>query len=108
MQGLDPLSDQRRLAKAGWGRDEGQLAMQGRVQPLSQARTWHQFGPWRRDIQFGLQGQRVHFWRPWCCEGKLYTLIILWITVTGKLLRVGVFEVEQWGDSPKRDPTDAR
>jgi len=48
------------LAKAGRGGDEGQFAVQPRVQSLEQARARDQVGPDRGDIEFGLQQGRFH------------------------------------------------
>ena len=65
----DSLAQQRRLAKAGRGRDERQFAVQTRVQPLDQARARHQLWPGGWDIEFGGQEWRGHFFFPsygWC------------------------------------------
>ena len=50
----DPFADQRGFAKAGGGRDEGQLVTRREtlVQPLNQAGTEDDFGPRRGDVQF--------------------------------------------------------
>ena len=56
----DPFAQQRRLAKAGRRGDEGELAVEARVQRLNQARARHQVGARWRDIEFGLQEGRFH------------------------------------------------
>ena len=61
----DPSAEQRRLAKAGWGGDQGQLAMDARVQSLDQARARHQLWPDRGDMEFGLQEWCGHLFRSW-------------------------------------------
>ena len=48
----DPFADQRGFAKAGGGRDEGQLAVQTLVQPLDQAGAEDNFRPRWGDIKF--------------------------------------------------------
>ena len=50
----DPFADQRGLAKAGGGRDEGQLSSRGEtfIQSLNQARTENNFSPVRGNIKF--------------------------------------------------------
>ena len=50
----NPFAQQRGLAKAGRRGDEGELAVQARVQLLDQAWTRDQFWPGRGDIEFGL------------------------------------------------------
>jgi hypothetical protein len=49
----DPFAQQRRLAKAGWCGDEGQLAVKPRVQLLDQAGTRDQLWADGWDIEFG-------------------------------------------------------
>jgi len=55
-----PFAQQRGLAKAGRRGDEGELAVQTRVQPLDQARARHQACPDRGNVEFGLQEGCVH------------------------------------------------
>ena len=51
---IDPFAEQRGLAKAGGGRDEGQFAPRREtlVQPLDQAGAEDNFRPRWRDIKF--------------------------------------------------------
>ena len=58
---MGPLAQQRGLTKPGRGGDEGELAVQPRVQPFNQARARDQIGTWWRDIEFGGQEWRGHF-----------------------------------------------
>ena len=50
-----PFAQQRRLAKAGGGRDEGQFAAQAHVQLLDQAWARDHVWPGGGDIKFGHQ-----------------------------------------------------
>ncbi len=65
-----PLAQQCGLAKAGWGGDEGELALQPCIQLFNQARARHQLWPEGGDIEFGGQQGCGHFalpdsiWRP--------------------------------------------
>ncbi len=56
---MGPLAQQRRLAKPGRRGDEGQIAVQARVQSFDQARARDQGGARRRDIEFGGQEWNV-------------------------------------------------
>jgi hypothetical protein len=53
----DPLADQRGLAKAGRGRDEGEFALEALIQSLDQARARDPLRVWPGggDIEFGVQ-----------------------------------------------------
>ena len=57
----NPFAQQRGLAKACWGGDRGELAVQPRVQPLDQAWTRHQLWPNGGDIELGFQERCGHF-----------------------------------------------
>ena len=64
--GRQPLGQERRLAEAGRGGDEGQLRLGPAAQALAQPRTCHQAASWPRDVELGLQQracvvQRCHF-----------------------------------------------
>jgi hypothetical protein len=50
------FAQQRRFAKAGWGGDEGQFAVQPRVQPLDQARGRDEFSPDGRGCRLWFAG----------------------------------------------------
>ena len=71
----DPVSHQRRLAIAGRGRDEGQLALQASIQPLDQARAMDQVAP-ERGI-WSLVDSRV---------SGIYSLSSCLLLVTGRSL----------------------
>ena len=52
---VDPFAQQRGLAEACRGGDEGELAVQASVQPLEQARARDEVGSGWRNIELGLQ-----------------------------------------------------
>src|SRR5256885_13367603 len=60
LDSLDPFTDQRGFPKASGGSDEGQFAVQTRVEPLDQAGAADNFRPKPREIQFRGENGRRH------------------------------------------------
>jgi hypothetical protein len=71
---VDPFTQQRGLAKAGRGRDQRQLAVQGRVQAPRQARTRYEFRARRGNIELGSQERAGHWRSQWvtCTVQQVY------------------------------------
>jgi hypothetical protein len=69
---MDLFADQRGLAKASYGGDEGQFAArtEAMVQLLDQVGTRHQVWPDGRDIEFGCQEGRGHRRYPRICRSQ--------------------------------------
>jgi hypothetical protein len=59
---MDPLADERALAEAGRGGDEGQLAAcrEPVVEPFQQAWSGDDARSWGRDIEFGGENGQSH------------------------------------------------
>jgi hypothetical protein len=77
------FAQQRRFAKAGWGGDEGELAVEAHLQPFAPARARHLLAPEGRNIEFGLQERCGHF-TPRLVVGTNWLLIIPLIETTGR------------------------